>query len=99
MYFKKFPMKEVDRFSKKLKLSPIYVFPYEILQRVSKVAYELKLPAEFASLHPFFHVSIIKKCIGDPESILLIEGLGVKDNQSYEEVSVHILDRKVERLR
>ena len=29
------------------------------------------------SVHPVFHVSMIKKCIGDPESILTIEGLGV----------------------
>ena len=81
-------MKGVVRFGKKGKLSPRYVGPYEILQRVGKVAYELKLPSKLASVHPLIHVSMLKKCIGDPESILPIEGLGVKDNLSYEEVSV-----------
>ena len=52
-----------------------------------------------ASVHPVFHVSMLKKCIGDPESILPIEGLGVKDNLSYEEVPVQILDRQVKKLR
>ena len=86
-------------FGKKGKLSPLYVCPYEILQAVGKVSYELKLPSEFASVHPFFHVSMLKKCIGDPESILPIEGLGVKDNLSYEEVLIQIIDRQVKKLR
>ena len=34
------------------------------------------------------HASMLKKCIGDPESILSIEVLGVKDNLSYYEVPV-----------
>ena len=62
------------------------------MQRVVKVSYELKLPSEFASVHPVFHVYMLKKCIGDPESTLFIEGLGLKDNLSYEDVPVQILD-------
>ena len=42
---------------------------------------------------------MLKKCIGDPESILPIEGLGVKDNLSYKEVPVQILNRQVKKLR
>ena len=67
-------MKGVVRFGKKGKLSPHYVGPYEILKRVGKVAYELKLPSELVSVHPVFHISMPKKCIGDPESILPIKG-------------------------
>ena len=52
-----------------------------------------------AAVHPVFHVSMLKKCIGDPESILPIKGLGVKDNLSYEEVPVQILNRQVKKLR
>ena len=46
-----------------------------------------------------FHISMLKKCIGDPVSILSLEVLGVDENLSYEEVSVEILDRQVKRLR
>ena len=42
---------------------------------------------------------MLKKCIGDPKSILPIEGLEVDENLSYEEVSVEILDRQVMSLR
>ena len=66
------------RFGKKGKLSPYYVGPYEILKRFGSVAYELKLPNELAMIHPVFHVSLLKKCIGDPVSILPLEVLGLK---------------------
>ena len=62
--------------------------PYEILQRFGKVAYELDLPSELTSVHPVFHVSMLKKCIGDLESILPIEDHCVNDNLSYEEVPI-----------
>ena len=38
------------------------------------------------------------KCICDPESIIPIEGLGVKDNLYYEDVLVQILVRVVKKL-
>ena len=65
---------------------------YEILQRLGEVAYELALPAEQASVHAVFHVSMLKKCLGDPTLILPVEGLGVDEDLSYEEVPVEILD-------
>ena len=52
MYLKISPMKGVVRFGNKWKLSPHYVDPYEIFQRVGKVAYEFKLHSELASIHP-----------------------------------------------
>ena len=76
------------KFSKKGKLSPLYVGPCEVLQRVGKVSYELKLPSELALVHPVFHVSMLKKYIANPVSVLPIEGLGVDENLSYEEVPV-----------
>ena len=81
-------MKGVVIFGNKGKLSPRYVSHYEILQKFGKVAYELKVPSELSSLHTLFHISMFKKCVGDPKSILLIEGLGVKDNLSCKEVPV-----------
>ena len=41
---------------------------------------------------------MLKKCIGDLGPIILIEGLGVKDNLSIEDVPVRILDRQVMKL-
>ena len=82
VYLKISPIEGVVRFGKKGKLNPRYVGTYEILQRVGKYAYELKLPSELALVDPIFHISMLKKCIGGLESLLPIEGLGVKDNLS-----------------
>ena len=92
VYLKISPMKIVRRFGRKGKLSVRYVGPYEILKHVGEVAYELALPAKLASVHPVFHVSMLKKCLGNPSSILPVKGLGVDVNLSYEEVPVEILD-------
>ena len=51
-----------------------------------------------ASVHPVFPVFMLKKCIGDTVSILPIEGLGVIDKLSYEEVSFQIIARQVNNL-
>ncbi|WMV18693.1 hypothetical protein MTR67_012078 [Solanum verrucosum] len=99
VYLKISPMKGVLRFGKKGKLGPRYIGPYEILKRVGKVAYELKLPIELAPVYLVFHISMLKKCIGDPVSILPLEGLGVNENLSYEEVPIEIIDRQVKMLR
>jgi len=50
-------------------------------------------------VHPVFHVSMLKKCVGDPTSIIPLEGLRVDESLSYEEVPVDILDRQVKKLR
>lgn len=42
------------------KLVPLYYDPYQILERIGKVAYRLQLP-ESALIHPVFHVSLLKK--------------------------------------
>ncbi|WMV23350.1 hypothetical protein MTR67_016735 [Solanum verrucosum] len=42
---------------------------------------------------------MLKKCIGDPSLILPTESIRIKDNLSYEEVPVQILDHQVRRLR
>ena len=92
-------MKGVMRFGKKGKLSPRYVGQYKILKKIGKVAYELELQAKLAVVHPVFHISLLKKCVGDPASIVPLESVVVKDSLSYEDVQVEILDLHVRRLR
>ncbi|WMV18461.1 hypothetical protein MTR67_011846 [Solanum verrucosum] len=48
------PMKGVMRFGKKGKLSPHYLSPCMILRRFDKLAYELDLTNDLASVHPIF---------------------------------------------
>ena len=99
VFFNVSPMNWVMRFGKKGKLSPRCVGPYKILKRIDKVAYELELPAELAAGHPVFHISLLKKCVGDPASIVPLESLALKGNLSYEDVPIKILDLHIRRLR
>ncbi|XP_049399792.1 uncharacterized protein LOC125863854 [Solanum stenotomum] len=99
VFLKVSPMKEVMRFGKKGKLSPHYVGPYKIIRRVDQVAYELELPQERSTVHPVFHVSMFRKCVGDPSHITHIEYVQVTGDLTYEEVPIAILDRQVKKLR
>ncbi|XP_070002363.1 uncharacterized protein [Nicotiana sylvestris] len=93
------PIKGIIRFGKKGRLSPRYVRPYRIIQRISQMAYKLELPPEMSMVHPVFHVSILKKEAGDPSTIVPVETIEVNDELSYEEVPVAIFDRQVRKLR
>ncbi|XP_059289311.1 uncharacterized protein LOC132042812, partial [Lycium ferocissimum] len=81
------------------KLSPRYIGPYEIMKRVGKVAYELRLPAEMSMVHPMFHISILRLYKPDPSHVLNHEQIEINEALSYEEEPVQILDRQVRRLR
>ncbi|GJV47604.1 putative reverse transcriptase domain-containing protein [Tanacetum coccineum] len=58
--------KSVVRFGKKGKLAPRFVGPFEIIEKVGPVAYQLDLPKELNGVHDTFHVSNLKKCLADP---------------------------------
>jgi hypothetical protein len=99
VFLKVSPMKGVKRFGIKGKLSPKYVGPYEIVKRIGSVAYKLELPAKLGKVHDVFHVSQLRKYIGDPNQVLEPEVLEIEPNLTYEERPVRILDRKEKRLR
>ncbi|GKF01128.1 hypothetical protein Tco_0028051 [Tanacetum coccineum] len=61
------PWKGVVQFGKKGKLALRYVGPFEIVERVGPVAYQLKLPHELSCVHDTFHVSNLKKCLAEPD--------------------------------
>ena len=46
------------------KLSPKYYGPYKVLQNIGTMSYKLELPAS-SRVHPVFHVSCLKKVIGE----------------------------------
>ncbi|XP_021721534.1 uncharacterized protein LOC110689114 [Chenopodium quinoa] len=99
VFLKVSPTKGVMRFGKKGKLSAKYVDPYEILQRVGKVAYKLALPMEFEKMHDVFHISQLKKYVPSETHVLQPETIQLDESLTYEERPVKILDHKVRSTR
>ena len=93
------PMKGVMRFGKKGKLSPRFIGPFEVLRRIGEVAYELILPPRLSGVHPVFHVSMLRKYIGDPSHILDFSTVQLDENLTYNVEPVAILSRQVQKLR
>ncbi|KAA0042442.1 putative Retrotransposon protein [Cucumis melo var. makuwa] len=99
VFLKVAPMKGVLRFEKKGKLSPRFVGPFEILERIGPVAYHLALPPSFSAVHDVFHVSMLKRYVADPTHVVDFEPLKINENLSYKEQLAEILAREVKRLR
>ena len=99
VFVKVAPYKHVMRFGKKGKLAPRYIGPFEVLQRVGRVAYRLALPPSLDKVHDVFHVSLLRKYVSDPSHVLKTEEVELNDNLTYKEHPVQILDRKLKELR
>ena len=99
VFLKISPWKCVLRFGKRDKLSPRYIGPYEIVSKVGPIAYKLKLPPELSRIHDIFHVSMLRKYIPDPSHVLREQPVQLKENLTYEETLVQIVDRKEQVLR
>ncbi|XP_070050642.1 uncharacterized protein [Nicotiana tomentosiformis] len=95
VFLKIFPMKDIMRFGKKVKLSSRYNGTYKIIQRIGRVAYKFELPPEMSLVHRVFQVSMLKKVVGDPSLIVPVETIEVKEEMTYEEILVSILDRQI----
>ena len=90
--------RKILRFGKKGKLSPRFIGPYEVLERISHVAYRLALPPELAKLHNLFHVSMLHRYRSDESYILLVQDVQVQADLSYDGEPKAILAREVKQL-
>ncbi|KAL6176730.1 hypothetical protein ACLB2K_053363 [Fragaria x ananassa] len=99
VFLKLSPWKRLVCFGKRGKLSPRYIGPHEIIERVGSLAYRLALPPELSRIHNVFHVSMLHKYIIDHSHVLEEQPISLQKDLSYEEEPVQILDRKEQVLR
>ena len=93
------PWNRVMRFRKKGKLSPRFIGPYEVIEKVGPVAYRLALPPEMEKIHNVFHVSMLRRYRSDPSHVVSSETIELRPDLTYEEELVEILAREVKELR
>ncbi|XP_057529831.1 uncharacterized protein LOC130808371 [Amaranthus tricolor] len=89
------PMKGVVRFGARGKLSPRFIGPYDIMEKVGKLAYRLALPNALVKVHDVFHISQLKRYVAASSHVLDSEALELDESLTYEDQPVRILDKKV----
>ena len=99
VFLKVMPKRRVVRFGNRGKLSPGFIRPFEILERVGTVAYLLALPHSMLGVHEVFHVSMLRKYTPDPAHVVDWGQIEVDTYGTFEEGPVCILDSRDQVLR
>ena len=92
VFLKVMPKRVKVRFGKMGKLSPRYIGPFEILERVDAVAYRLALPSSLSGVHEVFHVFMLWEYTPYPAHVEDWGEIDVDMDGTFEEGPVRILD-------
>ncbi|CAN6710987.1 unnamed protein product [Malus baccata var. baccata] len=99
VFLKLSPWRGVVRLGKKGKLSPRYIGPHVIIERIGEVSYRLELPHELSKVHNVFHVSMLRHYVSDLSHVISPQPLEINPDLTYDEEPVTILDWKDKVLR
>ncbi|KAL1193316.1 hypothetical protein V5N11_012555 [Cardamine amara subsp. amara] len=81
------------------KLSPRYMGPFRIVERVGPVTYRLELPEIMHAFHKVFHVSMLKKCLHRGDEAVAEIPSDLQPNLTVEARLLRVLERRVNELR
>ena len=98
-FLKVIPKRGVVRFGKRGKISPRFIGPFEILERVGTVAYRLALPPSMIGVHEVCHVSMLQKYTPDPAHVVDWGQIEVDRDGTIKEGPVCIVDSRDQVLR
>nr|GEU45303.1 hypothetical protein [Tanacetum cinerariifolium] len=88
------PWRGVIRFGKHRKLSPRFIGPFKVIERIGPEAYKLDLPDKLREIHDTFHVSNLKKCFMNDDVVILLDEVQLDDKLYFVEKPVEIMDRE-----
>ena len=88
------PKRGVVRFGKRGKLSPRFIGPFEILERIGTVAYRLELSPSMTGVHEMFHISMLRKDTPDPTHVVDWGQIEVDTDGTFEERPVCMVDSR-----
>jgi hypothetical protein len=92
VYLKVSHMRGLRCFKVRGKLALRFIGPLKILERRGEVAYQLELPSQLSDVHDVFLVSQLKRCLLVLEEQIPMEDLDAKEDLSYQEYPVMILE-------
>ena len=93
------PKRGVVRFGKRGKLSPRFIGPFKILERMGSVAYRLALPPSMSGVREVFHVSMLREYTPDPAHEVDWAHIEIDTDGTFEEGPVCIVDSRDRVLR
>ncbi|GJU26985.1 putative reverse transcriptase domain-containing protein [Tanacetum coccineum] len=76
------------------KLSPRFIGPFEILERIGEVSYRLALPPQLSHVHDVFHVSLLRGYHYHPLHVASYPFDQIQPDMSLSEEPESILDRQ-----
>ena len=83
MFLKISPSMGVIKFGVRVKLSPIYLGPFEILEKVGEVAYKLAMSPSLEGVHNVLHMSQMRRYVKDENYVVDYSELELHPNLSY----------------
>ena len=86
------------KFGKKGKLSPRFIGPYEVIEKLGQVEYCLALPSKLEKIHNVFHVSMLRRYRSDPSHVVSSGTIELRPDLTYDEEPMEILAREVKEL-
>ena len=98
VFLKLSPWKKVMRLGKNGKLSPRFISPYEVIEKVGPMAYRLALPPDLEKICNVFHVSMLWRYRSDPSQVVSSDTIELRPDLTYEEEPVEILAWEVKEL-
>ena len=94
VFLKVMPKRGVVMFDKRGKLSPRFIGPFEILERVGTVSHRLALPPSMSRVHEVFHVSMLRRYTPDLAHVVDWGEIKVDIDRTFEEGLVCIMDSR-----
>ncbi|XP_074355931.1 uncharacterized protein LOC141695593 [Apium graveolens] len=99
VFLKVSPTKGIQRFGQKGKLSPRYIGPFKILEKVGVVVDRVALPPQLSRVHNVFHASVVRKYVYHPHHIVQYPLDTFDEDLSCEEEAEAILAREEKVMR
>ncbi|XP_028084850.1 uncharacterized protein LOC114285967 [Camellia sinensis] len=92
-------MKGQTRFGVKDKFAPRYIRQYEILEKINPMMYRVALPPVLEQMHNVFHISMLLEYLPDPHHVIEPTHVLLKDDHTYEERPIQIVNQMIKMLR